>query len=166
MLYDYLQTSPANENVVIGSRPWWERYQPISYILTTRSGNEEQFRNMVRRCNNVDVRVYVDVILNHMSADQPNARGTGGSTADPAGRSFPAVPYSSLDFNSPCAIKDYKDVYQVRNCELEGLRDLKQSVQWVRDKIAVYLDKLIEMGVAGFRVDAAKHMWPGDLEVS
>jgi alpha-amylase len=26
------------------------------------------------------------------------------------------------------------------------------------------LNRLINMGVAGFRVDAAKHMWPGDLE--
>ncbi len=25
------------------------------------------------------------------------------------------------------------------------------------------MNKLINMGVAGFRVDAVKHMWPGDL---
>lgn len=34
----------------------------------------------------------------------------------------------------------------------------------MRDKVAEYLNRLLEMGVAGFRVDAAKHMWPGDLE--
>jgi len=27
------------------------------------------------------------------------------------------------------------------------------------------MNDLIGMGVAGFRVDACKHMWPGDLEV-
>lgn len=26
------------------------------------------------------------------------------------------------------------------------------------------MNKLIDLGVAGFRVDAAKHMWPADLE--
>ena len=26
------------------------------------------------------------------------------------------------------------------------------------------MNSLIDMGVAGFRVDAAKHMWPGDLQ--
>lgn len=26
------------------------------------------------------------------------------------------------------------------------------------------MNKLIDMGVAGFRVDACKHMWPGDLD--
>ena len=26
------------------------------------------------------------------------------------------------------------------------------------------MNKLIDIGVAGFRIDAAKHMWPGDLQ--
>lgn len=160
--------SPVNENILVTTgtmRPWWERYQPISYVLTTRSGNEAQFRSMVTRCNNVGVRIYVDVILNHMSADSANPVGTAGNRADPAARSFPAVPYSVTDFNTPCAIEDYSNVYQVRNCELVGLRDLNQAVPWVRDRIVEFLDKLVEIGVAGFRVDAAKHMWPGDLNV-
>lgn len=60
----------------------------------------------------------------------------------------------------------YQQVDQVRNCELVGLRDLNQGVSWVRDRIVEFLDKLVEIGVAGFRVDAAKHMWPADLDVS
>lgn len=76
------------------------------------------------------------------------------------------MPYSVTDFNTPCAIEDYSNVYQVRNCELVGLRDLNQAVQWVRDRIVDFLDHLVEIGVAGFRVDAAKHMWPADLDVT
>ncbi|KAI8039944.1 hypothetical protein M5D96_007369 [Drosophila gunungcola] len=64
-----VQVSPVNENIISAGRPWWERYQPISYKLTTRSGNEEEFGDMVRRCNEVGVRIYVDVLLNHMSGD-------------------------------------------------------------------------------------------------
>ena len=44
------QVSPPNENVIVeGSqnRPWWERYQPVSYKLETRSGTEEEFKAMV-----------------------------------------------------------------------------------------------------------------------
>lgn len=164
--YAGVQVSPVNENVIVANRPWWERYQPISYQLTTRSGNEAQFRNMVQRCNNVGVRIYVDIILNHMAAPQNPAIGTGGNQANPGTHHFPAVPFSSTDFNWPCAIENYGDVYQVRNCELVGLRDLNQGVTWVRDRLVEFLDHLVEIGVAGFRVDAAKHMWPGDLEVS
>lgn len=34
-----------------------------------------------------------------------------------------------------------------------------------RAKIIQFLNKCISLGVAGFRIDAAKHMWPGDLEI-
>ncbi|EDW08396.1 alpha-amylase A [Drosophila mojavensis] len=158
-----VQVSPVNENAVIGSRPWWERYQPISYKLSTRSGNEQQFASMVRRCNDAGVRIYVDVVFNHMAADGGTS-GTGGSTADPGSKSFPGVPFSSLDFNPTCAITNYADPTNVRNCELVGLRDLNQGNSYVRDKIVDFLNHLTDLGVAGFRVDAAKHMWPGDLQ--
>jgi len=41
---------------------------------------------------------------------------------------------------------------------------LDLSRAYVRGKVVEYLNRLIEIGVAGFRVDAAKHMWPGDLQ--
>lgn len=138
----------------------------MSYLIITRSGDENAFIDMSRRCNAVGVRIYIDIIINHMSADQGSqAVGTGGSIADTSARSYPAVPYSALDFNEPCEIYDYNDEYQVRNCELVGLHDLDQSIDWVRDRIVDFLDHLVEMGVAGYRVDAAKHMWPKDLDV-
>lgn len=46
-----------------------------------------------------------------------------------------------------------------------GLKDLDQSQEYVRGKIIDYINHLISLGVAGFRVDAAKHMWPEDLSV-
>lgn len=54
--YGGVQVSPPNENVVILNRPWYERYQPISYLIETRSGNENDFLDMTTRCNAVGVR--------------------------------------------------------------------------------------------------------------
>jgi alpha-amylase len=51
----------------------------------------------------------------------------------------------------------------VRNCRLVGLPDLFLSKDYVSDRVAEYMNHLIDLGVAGFRVDAAKHMWPNDL---
>lgn len=45
--YGGVQVSPPNENSVINNRPWYERYQPVSYLLETRSGNRAQFASMV-----------------------------------------------------------------------------------------------------------------------
>lgn len=52
----------------------------------------------------------------------------------------------------------------MRDCRLVGLLDLALEKTYVRGKVTEYLNKLIDMGVAGFRVDACKHMWPGDLQ--
>ncbi|OXU24746.1 hypothetical protein TSAR_000075 [Trichomalopsis sarcophagae] len=159
------KVSPIQENVVIGKRPWYERYQPISYEWSTRSGTEEEFRSMVKRCNQVGVRIYVDILLNHMSGNHENARGTGGSKADTFELHYPGVPYNRTNFHKICSVNNYQDAENVRNCELVGLHDLDQSQEYVRDKIATMLNKAVDAGVAGFRVDAAKHMYPKDLEI-
>jgi alpha-amylase len=77
---------------------------------------------------------------------------------------WPGVPFGPGDFNPRCDINNYNDIYQVRNCWLVGLADLNQGSQWVRDKIVDFMNHCINLGVAGFRVDAMKHMWPGDME--
>ncbi|XP_014213120.1 alpha-amylase-related protein-like [Copidosoma floridanum] len=159
-----VQVSPVQENVIIKGRPWYERYQPISYLMETRSGTEAEFRGMVERCNRVGVRIYVDVLLNHMSADHEDATGTAGSPARPHERHYPAVPYSREHFHDTCSINDYGNVHEVRNCELVGLHDLDQRHPHVRAKQLEFLNRVIGAGVAGFRVDAAKHMWPNDLK--
>lgn len=162
--YAGVQVSPANEhNIFDDDRSWMERYGPISYILTTRSGNEASFADMTRRCNAVGVRIYVDVVFNHMTGSAEI--GSAGSRANLATRDYYGVPYTIEHFNPSCQITDWSNPIQVRNCELLGLPDLNQGHEWVRTKIADFLNHLIELGVAGFRVDAMKHMWPGDLEV-
>ncbi|NWI24959.1 AMYP amylase, partial [Sula dactylatra] len=168
-----VQVSPPNENIVITNpdRPWWERYQPISYKLCTRSGNENEFRDMVTRCNNVGVRIYVDAVVNHMcgAAGGSGTHSTCGSYFNAGNRDFPAVPYSGWDFNDgKCRtgsgeIENYGDMYQVRDCRLVSLLDLALEKDYVRSKVAEYMNHLIDIGVAGFRIDAAKHMWPGDI---
>ena len=45
-----------------------------------------------------------------------------------------------------------------------SLLDLNQGKSYVREKITDMMNQLISMGVAGFRVDACKHMWPNDLD--
>nr|XP_004659123.2 pancreatic alpha-amylase isoform X2 [Jaculus jaculus] len=118
-----VQVSPPNENIVVHnpSRPWWERYQPISYKICTRSGNEDEFRDMVTRCNNVGVRIYVDAVVNHMcgAAGGAGTSSTCGSYYNANKEDFPAVPYSGWDFNdgkchtSNGEVQNYNDANQV-----------------------------------------------------
>lgn len=122
---------------------------------------------MVNRCNNVGVRIYVDALVNHM-ADQGD-KSSAGSTFSSGSKSYPAVPYGPNDFNdkncntSSGSIENYNDLNEVRYCRLVNLPDLATGNEYVRNKIAEYFNYLIDMGVAGFRIDAAKHMFPQDL---
>ena len=162
--YAGVQVSPATENTVIRpqpNRPWWERYQPVSYKVITRSGSEAAFVDMTRRCNAVGVRIYIDLLLNHMSAT--TGVGTAGSTANAETRDYPAVPFTAADFHAPCEI-DWGNADSIRRCQLVGLPDLDQSREHVRAKLAEYMNHFIDLGVAGFRADAMKHMHPIDLE--
>ena len=136
----------------------------MSYRLISRSGNEQQFEEMSRRCSAVGVRIYADLVINHMTGDVDPAVGTGGAVANTAEFQYPQVPYSVENFHwPPCRILNYSDPVEVRNCELNGFHDLDHSKPYVRNKVIELMNRLIDLGVAGFRVDAAKHMWPQDV---
>lgn len=161
-----VQISPPNEHNWVASGdgapfPWWMRYQPVSYSLDkSRGGTRLQFADMVRRCNAVGVAVYTDVVINHMSG------GNGGTSSAGNGwgyKSYPRVPYGTNDFHTACGITNYNDAGNVQYCELSGLQDLDTGAAYVRGKVVDYLVDLANLGVKGFRVDAAKHISPGDL---
>ena len=40
--------------------PWWDVYQPVDYNLTSRMGNEAQFKTMVKTCRKAGVKVEDD----------------------------------------------------------------------------------------------------------
>jgi len=156
--------NPVIDNVVLQGRPWWERYQPASYKLDNRSGDRDAFINMVRRCRTAGVDIYVDTIINHMTGVY-SGEGTAGSTFEEY--SYPGL-YEFDDFHhcgltSNDDIEDWQDPDQVRTCELVNLADLDTSAPHVRTRISDYLSDLMEIGVSGFRIDAARHMSPEDL---
>ncbi len=163
--FSAVQVSPPQEHVVWENSPWWERYQPISYNIFSRSGNEQEFKDMIKRCNASHVDVYVDVVFNHM-AGIDEGHGILGTI-------FTHYEYENLysyeDFhhcgrNGNDDIKNFQDLFELQNCELVNLADLKTESVNVQNQIAKYLNRLIDMGVKGFRIDAAKHMPASDIK--
>mgnify|MGYP000082525963 CR=1 FL=1 len=145
--YAAIQVSPPQKS--INGSQWWTRYQPVSYEIEGRSGSRAQFANMVSRCSAAGVDIYVDAVINHMAAWD---------------RNFPEVPYGPGDFHTCTDDINYGDTWSIQNCDLVGLNDLKTESDYVRQKIADYLNDLTSLGVAGFRIDAAKHMPAADID--
>jgi alpha-amylase len=115
---------------------------------------------MVTRCRAVGVDIYADVVINHMTAGS----GTGSAGSVYTKYNYPSVPYSQFDFHTACGITSYLNQSEVQNCELVGLSDLATEFEPVRTRIADYLIALNALGIAGYRVDAAKHVPAADLE--
>lgn len=156
-----VQISPAAEHVRAAGNPWWQRYQIASYRVESRSGTRAEFADMVQRCKAVGVDIYADVIVNHMASGD----GTGYAGSAYQHYNYPGI-YQNQDFHH-CPgdgdIHNYQDRWEVQNCELVDLADLNTGSDYVRGKLAAYLQDLKGLGVAGFRIDAAKHIPAADV---
>lgn len=63
-------------------------------------------------------------------------------------------------------VSNYDDPKNVRDCFLVGLADLYGRLDYVRQAITGYFNHLVDLGIAGIRIDAAKHMWPAVSSMS
>ncbi len=175
--FSAVQVSPPNEHIDHRSpklaipHAWWARYQPVTYDLVSRSGDADAFDDMVQRCRAAGVGIYVDAVLNHMG-DQVGV-GVAGTPFDVEARRYRDL--EDRHFNRFCKIagEDYQassdpalnaaKADRLRRCQLLDLRDLDNGNAEVRALQVEYLQDLLDRGVAGFRLDAAKHMYPQDI---
>lgn len=158
----YVQVSPPMES--IQGTEWWTSYQPVSYKLDSKLGTEAEFKTMIATCNAAGVEIIADSVINHTTgADQGEGTGVAGSKYDGEGN-FPAIPYTKENFHD-CTknIGDYTNADEVQNCRLTSLQDLDTSQEYVQDKLADYMNRLLDLGVYGFRVDAVKHIVTADV---
>ncbi|MGW5422939.1 carbohydrate-binding module family 20 domain-containing protein [Streptomyces sp. NPDC003943] len=160
--YGYVQVSPPQERVQ-GSQ-WWTAYQPVSYKIAGPLGDRAAFKSMIDTCHAAGVKVVADSVINHMAGpSDPNATYTGTGGSSYSKYNYPGV-YSGADMDDcRAAISNYQDRANVQNCELVNLADLDTGEEYVRGRIAGYMNDLLSLGVDGFRVDAAKHMPAADL---
>ncbi|MFE4106861.1 alpha-amylase family glycosyl hydrolase [Almyronema epifaneia] len=142
--YSHLQIAPAQKSHP--SPNWWARYQPIDYSVIEGQGSEADLQQLIQTAHSCHLKVIADVVLNHM-ANLPEF----------ASLQFPQ--FSPADFNSRCEI-NYSDGDRTSetDCWLGGLPDLDQTQQNVQAIQQAYLQKLLDLGIDGFRLDAAKHI--------
>lgn len=157
-----VQVSPPQEHSITPNFDWSERYQPVSYSLgRSRSGTEAEFVTMVARCRSAGVGILVDAVINHMTNFPSPGVGSNGTAYTKY--SYPGL-YTPADFHPGCTVSNYQSAENVQDCELFSLPDLNTGLATVRQKIADYLLALARMGVAGFRIDAAKHIQEVELD--
>ncbi|MFQ2461271.1 alpha amylase C-terminal domain-containing protein [Aeromonas caviae] len=155
-----VQITPPAEHKQ-GSQVWWTVYQPVSFKnFNSFGGSEAELRSMIARCNAAGVKVYADAVFNQLASGSGTA--TGGGSYNSGQYQYPQFGYN--DFHHSGDITNYGDSNNVWNGALYGMPDLNTGSSYVQDQIATYMKTLLGWGVAGFRIDAAKHMAPADVK--
>jgi alpha-amylase len=160
---DWVLVSPPQEH--IQGEQWWVGYQAVSYKLESQLGTQSEFEAMVKNCGDQGVEIYVDAVINHMTG---SGEGAGTAGTDYMKYEYPDL-YTRDDFHT-CTetldgqIADWANLTQVQQCELLNLADLRTEDEGVQNKIVGYLQSLVDLGVTGFRIDAAKHIAVADME--
>src|SRR6266511_3581422 len=145
--YSHIQIAPAQKSNP--SPEWWARYQPVDYSVIEGRGSEDDLKRLIFKAHSCNVKVVADIVFNHM-ANMDEYRDLN----------FPNL--SPQDFHPRCDI-NYNDGNRSSeiHCWLGDLPDLDQSSDNVQRIHQAHLKKLLDLGIDGFRLDAAKHM-PAD----
>jgi hypothetical protein len=185
--FNVVQVSPPTEHILGTS--WTTRYQPVSYLLNSRSGTQQEFIQMVGACYNAGVSVMVDVVVNHMATTFYEAgkqchgdecvgfNGTifgsrmfsGTKRHSPPDASDEMAVYTSpnsfhhlpADFTSNCGWPPYSNDRYL--CDMNSLPDINTENLQSQQMLLRYLFGLFEIGVTHVRVDAASNMYASSL---
>jgi alpha-amylase len=160
--YSHVHVSPpqrSNEK----AWQWWGRYQPIDFSkIEGPLGTEDEFREMNAQAERQGIQIIADVVLNHTIdiSEMPAPDFVTLNTNQTVIISDKFPQFKPGDFHRRCNIQD-NDINSVRTCWLSNsLCDLKTESSRVRSVAKEYLKKLVDLGVDGFRFDAAKHIEP------
>ncbi|MEJ5921979.1 Ig-like domain-containing protein, partial [Bifidobacterium thermophilum] len=157
-----VQTEPVSAIHAAGNgmkftENWYYVYQPTDTTVGNWVvGSESELKSLCETAHKYGVRIIVDIVANHMTADYP-AISSRWKNND----------YYHHDCNDG-NVSDWNNRYQVTHCKLVGLYDLNtDGNSTVGDMMASYLKQLVNDGVDGFRYDAAKHIeLPGEYNNS
>ncbi len=158
--YSHIHVSPPQRSSESIDQ-WYARYQPVDYNeISGPLGNENEFRQMNDTADKYDIKIIVDIVINHMAAGNYFTLDSQGNMID---EKYPD--FSPRDFHPYLPLRNWNDTNELVNGWIfeGGLPDLDTSSPGVRKKLNRYLMNLIAMGSDGFRIDAAIHISPDDL---
>ena len=196
--YIGVKITPPNESILTYDiveegelNPWWYFLQPVSYKLESRLGNKKQLKNMINICRSHNIRIYSQVVINHMAGNgndmyeihKKEDCSTWGAKTGSAGSpfwttkgryeynpytgnipviEFPSVPYFASDFHCYLDFENEKDIYQLNYHWIKELSDLNTGKEYVQQRIADFLTELLSIGISGISIINARHISPDD----
>ena len=159
--FTMIQTSPVNAcfspeggNIKILDEKegnWYHYYQPTDWTIGNNIvGTEEEMQIMLDEAKKYGIRVLVDVLPNHTAFNIDLV--TDEFYAAVGGRE------KMFHTHGLEGINDYNDRTQCTHQGVGGLPDVNTENPLFQKYYMQFVNKLIQMGVRGFRYDTAKHI--------
>ena len=173
--FDYLNDGDPDSGKSLGVEGIWlnpiflspsyHKYDTMDYYaIDHRFGTEEDLRELIQLCHQRGVKIILDLVINHTSThhywfDQFCNAHKNNDTSNPYYDfyTYADAPIGGRTFQQISGGKDYYE------CNFSGdMPELNFDNDVVRQEIITLAKTYLDMGVDGFRFDAAKYIYYGD----
>ena len=159
--YTAVQTSPVQQpkdysaSYTDQSGQWWKLYQPLGLSIadgTTWLGTKAELQALCEAADDYGIKVIVDIVANHLANN-----GSDGGGFSYVNSGIESDLYNFDYFHSTNTYTSDSNRYTITQYHL-GMPDLNTSNSYVQSRVLGLLEECVDLGVDGFRFDAAKHI--------
>lgn len=173
--FDYLNDGDPNSGKSLGVEGIWlnpiflspsyHKYDTMDYYaIDHRFGTEADLRELIELCHQRGVKIILDLVINHTSKHHPwfgqfcQAHQNGDTTSPYYDfYTYAQEPIAGRTFQPISGSMDYYE------CNFSGdMPELNYDNPLVRDEMVALAKAYLDMGVDGFRFDAAKYIYYGE----
>ena len=131
--------------------PWWMLYQSCGFkTIGNVYGTEEELKELCTKANKLGIKIIVDIVINHVCGDEDGN----------------LIPFDGIDksLKKPEFYKEFKEIgdwynrEEIINYSMHGLPSLRLDNKKLQNIIFSFLNKLVNIGVKGFRIDSCKQI--------
>jgi len=147
--------------------PSYHKYDVKDYYsVDPKFGTEEDLKELIQLCHSRNVQIILDLVINHTSSSHPwfikfREAHVAGNTSDPYYNYYSFAPDQSGNATF-CALPGTREYYE-GNFSHE-MPELNYDNPVVREEMVKAAKYYLDMGVDGFRFDAAKYIYYGNEE--
>ena len=160
-----IQISPVQQPKN-GGTTWWSFYQPLSFSIADNSslGTKAELKELCDEAEKYHISIIADIVFNHLAnIDDDHLESDGTPTVSPDVAAYEPVIYANRN-----ATGDSATFHHNKNATGSGaitqyyawgnLPDLNTANPVVQARSLDLLKECIDVGIDGFRLDAAKHI--------
>ena len=141
---------------------WWKLYQPMGFTVADDNqnvlGSKDDLKRLCEEADKYGINVIVDAVLNHLGGGNSEQLNSNVKNYEPE-------IYNQNLIHTGVGFVDDSSAYKVIKGYQGGFPDIQTENQIVQDAALDMLKEYVDLGVDGFRFDAAKHIeTPSDTE--